>query len=241
VSVNGSSRSHDDRRLSAAVDLSNRRFYLGQRKTAQRDLKVACLLEDQPAESIARLELGRALLYLGYIDEAMAELATSADQAEATRNLDCLYQALYSLAAGYLARNDLEGHLACRQKGLIIAERKRDLIEIDYASALLGYALGYLDRNEEAGRYLYRANHPTHGLRAGCTWAGMGVLQAMAKVNRLGLLEIVTVRAYVLSKQNRWAEAHEAIQDGLAASEKMDCYIAETLLALSDRLPKNGF
>ncbi len=63
----------------------------------------------------------------------------------------------------------------------------------------------------------------------------------MAKVNRLGLLEIVTVRAYVLSKQNRWAEAHEAIQDGLAASETMDCYIADRLLALADGLPKNGF
>jgi len=187
------------------------------------------------------LELGRALLYLGYIDEAMSELTTVTNQAEAASNLDCLYKALYSLAAGYLARNDLERHLACRQKGLIIAERKRDLIEIDYASALLGYALGYLDRNEEAGRYLYRANHPTHGLRAGCTRAGMGVLQAMEKVNRLGLLEIVTVRVYVFSKQNRWAEAHESIRDGLAASEKMDCYIEETLLALSDRLPKNGF
>ena len=48
----------------------------------------------------------------------MAELAAVADQAEAAGNLDCLYKALYSLAAGYLARNDLERHLACRQKGI---------------------------------------------------------------------------------------------------------------------------
>jgi tetratricopeptide (TPR) repeat protein len=241
MSVDGSPRPHGDRRWSDAIDLSNRRSYLRQRRRAQRDLNVARLLEDGAAESNARLELGRELLYLGYIDEAMAELTTVTNQAEAASNLDCLYEALYSLAAGYLARNDLEGHLACRQKGLIIAERKRDLIEIDYASALLGYALGYLDRNEEAGRYLHRANHPTHGLRAGCTRAGMGVLQAMAKVNRLGLLEIVTARVYVLSKQNRWVEAHDAIQDGLAASEMVDSYIAERLMALADGLPKIGF
>jgi hypothetical protein len=69
----------------------------------------------------------------------------------------------------------------------------------------------------------------------------MGVLQAMAKVNRLGLLEVVTARVYVLSKQKRWVEAHEAIRDGLAASEKMDCYITYRLLALADGLSKNGF
>jgi tetratricopeptide (TPR) repeat protein len=241
MSVDGSPRPHGDRKLSDAIELSNRRSYLAQRKAAQRDLNVARLLDDEAAESIARLELGRALLSLGYIDDAMAELTTVADRAEAAGNLDCLYKALYSLAAGYLARNDLEGHLACRQKGLIIAERKRDLIEIDYASALLGYALGYLDRNEEAGRYLYRANHPTHGLRAGCTRAGVGVLQAMEKVNRLGLLEIVTAHVYVLSKQKRWVGAHQAIQDGLAASETVDSYIAERLMAIADALPKIGF
>ena len=133
------------------------------------------------------------------------------------------------------------GTLPVAKKGLIIAERKRDLIEIDYASALLGYALGYLDRNEEAGRYLYRANHPTHGLRAGCTRAGMGVTQAMAKVNRLSFLEIVEARIFILSKRKQWAEAHAAITEGLVASESMDPYIEERLLALADGLPENGF
>ncbi len=83
MSVDGSPRPHDDGKLSDAIDLSNRRFYARQRRTAQRDLKVACLLDDQVAESTARLELGRALLSLGYIDEAMAELTKRASRIKA--------------------------------------------------------------------------------------------------------------------------------------------------------------
>jgi tetratricopeptide (TPR) repeat protein len=241
MSVDDSPRPHGDRRLSDAIDLRNRRFYARQRKTAHRDLSIARLLDDQVAESIARLELGRALLGLGYIDEAMAELTTVADRAEAAGNLDCLYKALRSLATGYLALNRREDHLACRRRGLEIAQRIGDLIEVDYATALAGYALLYLGQNEEAHEYLRRSETATHGLMHGCKRAGMGVTQAMAKMDRLILLENVTARVYVLSRQKRWQEAHSAIQDGLAASEMMDSYITERLMAIADALPKIGF
>jgi hypothetical protein len=69
----------------------------------------------------------------------------------------------------------------------------------------------------------------------------MGVTQAMAKVNRLNLLDNVTARVYVLSRQKCWQEAQRAIQDGLAASEMVDSYITDRLMAFADGLPKNGF
>jgi tetratricopeptide (TPR) repeat protein len=241
MSVDDSARPHGDRRWGDAIDLSNRRSYLRQRRRAQADLNVARLLGDQVAESNARLELGRALLSLGYIDEAMAELTTVTDQAEAAGNLDCLYKALYSLAAAHLALNRREDHLACRRRGLAIAQRIGNLIEVDYATALVGYALLYLGQNEEAHEYLRRSEEATHGLMHGCKRAGMGVTQAMAKVNRLNLLDNVTARVYVLSWQKRWQEAHSAIQDGLAASEMVDSYITERLMTIADGLSKNGF
>jgi hypothetical protein len=59
--------------------------------------------------------------------------------------------------------------------------------------------------------------------------------------NQTNLLAIVEASVFILSGQKRYLEAHRAIQRGLAASDCMDCYIADTLHALADRLPKNGF
>lgn len=219
------------------MDAASRRWLLARRKAAQRDLRGARLLGDAQTENAARLELGGLLLDLGYMDQAKIELLSVLDRADAMNDLDHLYKALYSLAAVYLALNELEQHLDCRRRGLAVAERVGNLVEIDYATALVGYALLYLSDTEKAWQYLDRSEARKHGPRPGCTRAGMGVIQAMSKVNRLGLVSNVSERVHLLARQRRWTEVQAALRIGLAAADHVSSSAAGTLQELRRSLP----
>jgi hypothetical protein len=89
--------------------------------------------------------------------------------------------------------------------------------------------------------YLRRSDGANHGLIHGCKRAGKSLTMAMATVNGASLLAIVEACVYVFSRRGSWLAARQAIQHGLAVSDRLDCYIEERLLGLADGLPPNGF